>query len=85
MEGNGWVFYFPGLPVGEPTPVNTLSHGFLGCVSEFRCYLSLSVGVLEQLFVDDPDKLSVGMKDGMVEELVKMLYFDYEIDVEVCR
>lgn len=48
-----------------------------------RFCLTLTVQDLKALFADDPSKMSVGMKSDMVEELVKMLYFDYTIDIEV--
>lgn len=53
-------------------------------MSARRYHLALSVEELQELFADSPDKMFVGMKGGMLEELVRMLYFDYAIDIEVC-
>lgn len=51
--------------------------------SNDRSCLALSTEDLQNLFSDDADKLEVGMKKGMLEELVKMLYFDYTVQIEV--
>lgn len=47
--------------------------------------MHVSVEHLMQLFGDDEEKLDVGMKMDMVNELVKMFYFDYTVTTEVRR
>ena len=42
----------------------------------------MSVGDLKRLFSDDLEKLLVGRKGEMVQEFVKMLYFDYTLETE---
>lgn len=71
--------YSETFPLSKLTKIMTASSERV----RFRYYLTLSVETLQQLFIDDPNKMSVGMKEDMVEELIKMLYFDYAIDVEV--
>lgn len=51
--------------------------------SDSRSCLALSTEDLQNLFSEDADKLEVGMKRGMLEELVKMLYFNYTVKIEV--
>lgn len=47
------------------------------------CQLPVSVEDLKRLFWDDPQKMWVGKKGDMVVELVKMLYFEYTLEIEV--
>ena len=49
-----------------------------------RYKLQLTVDDLTRLFVSEPEKFSVGgSKADMVAELIKMLYFDYDLETEV--
>eukprot|EP00904_Undaria_pinnatifida_P012539 jgi/Undpi1/8415/HiC_scaffold_25.g10883.m1 len=50
--------------------------------SSLTCRLHVSVEDLKRLFSDDLEKLLVGRKGEMVQEFVKMLYFDYTLETE---
>ncbi|CAM9298102.1 unnamed protein product [Laminaria digitata] len=50
--------------------------------SSLTCRLHVSVEDLKRLFIDDPEKLFVGRKGEMVQEFVKMLYFQYTLETE---
>ena len=45
--------------------------------------MHVSVEDLKRLFSDVPEKLFVGRKVEMVQEFVKMLYFEYTLETEV--
>lgn len=48
-----------------------------------RYSLQLSVEDLKRLFEGDPRKLAIGSKADMVQELIKLLYFNYTLETEV--
>ncbi|CAM9243555.1 unnamed protein product, partial [Discosporangium mesarthrocarpum] len=51
--------------------------------NSYRYTLRITMEELEELFANEPDKLGSGKKADMVDEFVKMLYFDYTVGVEV--
>lgn len=65
-------------------PVSRLTSRF-SRASVSRCRLHVSVEDLKRLFSDDPEKMVVGRKGEMVEEFVKMLYFQYTLETEVSK